>query len=342
MRSNIRQVAERAGVSRTTVSNVLLGRHDIVAPDKCRLVMEAVRELDYVPVRPTLQNRHTETRVVALPVDEPRKIGWGINSGTYMGMCESAMSHGYDVLMLLRPDPDWATESSQVQFLDRRSDGIVFASPIIGESQATFKTLVKHEIPTVVCYRRDLPNGIAWVDPDNKGIMFQAVEHLVQMGHTKIAHLSEDQQRLFDNLERRRYFQEAMCHYGLSEWANTIVAAPTYSVTPDVVEQIMSLGVTAVTCHNDLLALNLWTTMESMGLSVPDDLSIVGVDGLEAEERGLTSVEFSFSDVGRKAVDGLVARIQGAPVNQCCHIIPGQLRARRSVKNLAASRNDSQ
>ena len=337
MRSNIRQVAERAGVSRTTVSNVLLGRHDIVAADKCELVLEAVRALDYVPIRPTLQNRHTETRVIAMPFNEPQQLDWGINSGTYIGMCQAAMEHGYDVLMLLRPDPDWAAQRSQMQLLDRRSDGIVLASPNIGESRKTFETLVKHYVPAVVCYRRDVPEGMIWVDPDNREAMFQAVGHLVEQGHRKIAHLTEDKQRLFDNLERRRYFSEAMRYFGLDSYADCVIASPGFAVGVETVRQLKETGATAVACHNDLLALNLWSALEVAGLKVPDDLSIVGVDGFEAEEHGLTSVEFCFSEVGRKAVEGLAKRIKGESAEQCCSVIPVQLHARQSVKNLNSS-----
>ena len=334
MRSTIRQVAERAGVSRTTVSNVLLGRHDLVAPSKRDSVLQAVKELNYVPVRSALQNRHVPTWAIAVPMSDPAKINWVINSGTHQGICESAMRHGYDVLMMLRPDPDWASERSEVQFLDHRSDGIVFASPLLRESQSTFEALVQHKIPAVACYRRDVPDGVAWVDPDNQSAMLQAVSHLVEMGHTRIAHLTEDGQELFDTLERRRYFAEAVRHYGLPQCADWIVTGRFYEISLQVVQQILDLGATAVVCHNDLLALNLWTVMEADGLSVPDDLSIVGVDGIDAPARGLTSVEFSFAEIGRKAVDSLVAQIEGQPAEECCYAVPVQLKARKSVKKL--------
>jgi len=114
MRANIRQVAERAGVSRTTVSNVLLGRHDIVAPQKRDRVLRAARELDYMPVRPSLQNRHVQTKVIALALDDPGKAIWAFHSGTYSGVCEGALRHGYDLLTILRPDPDWASNGREV------------------------------------------------------------------------------------------------------------------------------------------------------------------------------------------------------------------------------------
>ncbi|BCM90697.1 catabolite control protein A [Abditibacteriota bacterium] len=335
MRSTIRQVAERAGVSRTTVSNVLLGRNDIVAPEKRDMVLQAARDLDYVPVRSTLQNRHVETRVIAVPFNDPTKIGWAINSGTYTGICKEAMAQSYDVLMLLRSDPDWAVERSEVQFLDRRSDGIIFASPIIGEGPQTFAALIRHKIPAVVCYRRDLPEGIAWVDVDNRAAMYGAVEYLWKRGHRRIVHLSENLQLSFDNRERRRYFSEAMQKFGLDEWSNTVVETHYHAATPALAEEIIGLGATGVVAMNDLLAIDLKKAMVNAGLNVPRDLSIVGVDGVEAETYDLTSMEFSFVDIGRKATEVLVARINGQSAQQCSRQVPVRLVERGSVQDLS-------
>ncbi len=335
MRSTIRQVAERAGVSRTTVSNVLLGRNDIVAPEKRDMVLQAARDLDYVPVRSTLQNRHVETRVIAVPFNEPSKIGWAINSGTYAGLCEQAMTQSYDVLMLLRSDPDWAVERSEVQFLDRRSDGIIFASPINGEGPQTFEALIRHEIPAVVCYRRDLPEGIVWVDVDNRAAMYGAVEHLWKMGHRRIIHLSEDLQLSFDNRARRGHFSEAMHQFGLGGWADKVVETQYFAATPALAEEILAMGATAVVAMNDLLAIDLKKVMEQSGLNVPHDLSIVGVDGLEAEAYDLTTMEFSFSDIGRSATQALVARINGQSAQRCSRQVPVRLIKRGSVQDLS-------
>ena len=338
MRPNIRQVAERAGVSRTTVSNVLLGRQDIVAPDKYETVLKIVRELEYVPVRPSLQNRHSQTRVIALPLDAPGKISFVINSGTYIGMCQAAMEKEYDVIMLLRPNPDWAKERGQVQLLDRRSDGIVFASPLVRESRDVFETLVRHEIPTVVCYRRDVPVGIGWVDPDNEGIVKQQLDHLMEMGHRKIGFLTDAGQRLYDTEERQRLFSESMRARGLGEYAGRIYGANFFQFSEELIQELMTSDVTALACHNDLLALEYQKILEARGHKVPDFVSLVGVDGVVADEHGLTSVEFSFFDIGYRAVEVLVARLQGAPEMQWSSVVPATLKVRRSVKDLRTSR----
>ncbi len=332
MRSTIRQVAQRAGVSRTTVSNVLLGRTGVVTPDKQRAVLDAVRELEYVPVRSALQNRHVPTRVFALSLGTPRRVWWNIHAETYDGMCQSALEHGYDLLTLLRPDPDWALDRGEVQFLDRRSDGFVFASPVIGASHATLETLVRHKIPTIVCYRRDVPDGVAWVDPDNRAAMFGAVEHLRSRGHTRIAHLTEESQPIFDTIQRRTHFADAMNALGLTGSADWVVAA-RYEETPSAVPALLALRPTAVVCLNDHLALELWDALEAHGLRVPEDVSLIGVDNsIEGARRGLTTMGFSYAEVGRLAIESLVCQIKGQSAAKCSHSIPVALVERASVR----------
>src|ERR1700722_17631996 len=126
MRTNIRQVAALAGVSRTTVSNVLLGKAGRVTAEKREQVLRVVQELGYVPVRPALQNRTGETRVLALALHDPNVAQYEFHSQVYAGICAAALRHDYDVLTVLRADPDWAVNRTAIRLLDRRSDGILF------------------------------------------------------------------------------------------------------------------------------------------------------------------------------------------------------------------------
>jgi DNA-binding LacI/PurR family transcriptional regulator len=332
MRANIRQVAERAGVSRTTVSNVLLGREHLVAPEKRYLVMQAVRELDYVPVRPTLQNRHAETRVIALALDDPQKVSWDFHSSTYRGLCEGAVRHGYDVLTLLRPDPEWANDRREVGLLDRRSDGVIFIAPDIGQ-HSTFEALSRRGIPTVACYRRDVPEGIAWVDPDNRGAMVGAVEHLVKHGHKSIAHLTKNDAAQFDFVQRCIEFVNAVHLFKLGRCAENIVTFE--GQMSDVAHRVRELKITAVVCASDWLANHLWTALEEAGLQVPDDISLIGVDNApQSAVRGLTTMAFSFAEVGSLATDALVAQITGERASDCCRVAPVHLVERQSVRSL--------
>jgi len=89
-----------------------------------------------------------------------------------------------------------------------------------------------------------------------------------------------------------------------------------------------------VVCVNDGFAVELMQAAQATGVSIPDDLSVIGVDNAEAEQWNLTSMGFSFQEVGQRAVEGLVNLIAGGPVEESRLIIPVQLYERQSVKDI--------
>ncbi len=333
-RSTIRQVAERAGVSRMTVSNVMMGRESVVRPETRHRVLEAVRELEYVPVRPMLQNRHTETRVISLAIGLPEEISWAIHLETYQGICEEAKRQGYDLLTLLQPEPQWALGRDDASFLDRRSDGVIFATPVHQEKDETLRMLVENQVPTVVCYRRDVPDGVTWVDPDNAAIARGAMEHLAGLGHRHIVHLTDESEQ-FDKMERLRGFYRECERLGVR--GDVVQCGYTdHTLMPplEALDTIRKSGATAVWAFNDMLALDLWDAARIEGCAVPAELSIVGVDDTPlARQKGLTSVRFTFAEVGRTAVRAMVARLQGEEASALCQTVPVQLVVRSSTQS---------
>ena len=342
MRVTIRQVAEKAGVSKTTVSKILVGRHERIPVTTRERVLEVVKEMGYVPVRTALQNRHVPTRAIAFPIDDVEKLQFTINSQTYFGICAGAARHGYDVLTLLRTDSHWVDDRKELRFLDRRSDGAIFDLSVMEDTSADLEALARHEVPTVACYSRAVPEGMGWVDPDNRGAMYGAVEYLVHKGHRHIAFLTVKQSpnsaTHFDKGERLRYFREAVHQHGLQECADWQFSYWYGEVPIDLPRRILDLGATAVVCVNDGFAIELMQAAQASGVSVPGDLSVLGMDNSGAEQWNLTSMGFSFHEIGRRAVDALVSLIAGRPVEESRLVIPVQLYDRQSVKDIRDNR----
>ena len=342
MRVTIRQVAEQAGVSKTTVSKILVGRHERIPVQTRERVLGVVKEMGYVPVRTALQNRHVPTRVLALPIDDVETLQLPIHTQTYFGICAGAVRHGYDVLTLLRTDSNWVDDRKELRFLDRRSDGVIFDSSVLWDTRADLEALRHHEVPTMVCYSRDVPEGVGWVDPDNEGAMRGAVEYLVQKGHRGIAFLTVEEPptstTYFDKGERLRYFREAVHSHDLHECADWVFSYWYHEVPLELPQRILDLGATAVVCVNDGFAIELMQAAQASGVSIPGDLSIIGVDNADAEQWSLTSMGFSFQEVGRRAVDGLVNLLAGGPVEESRLVIPVQRYERQSVKDVRHNR----
>jgi LacI family transcriptional regulator len=337
MRATIRQVAELARVSPVTVSNVLRGLDHRAAPETRKRVLEAARALNYIPVQaPTVQNRRSETRVVSVVFQHTDITRHLIDLYTYEGLVEGARKHGYDLLTLLREQPEWTTEGDDIRFLDRRSDGIIFAISMMGRWERALETLSRHAVPAVVCYRRQTPPGIAWADVDNAGAIETAVQHLTERGHQKIAYIAGPNIN-YNALERERAFVRALESRHLDLPRERIVTGydNDYNIYHDALNAVLKQDISAVVCFNDSLALALWDLAEARGLRVPHDISIIGIDNRPAgETRGLTTIMHSFSDVGRLAMEAWVELKNGNDPESCNKIAPVHLIERNSTASL--------
>ena len=114
--------------------------------------------------------------------------------------------------------------------------------------------------------------------------------------------------------QRETGFRVAMAEAGLE--VHHACFAEGY-IDPESSRRVARLAaageMTAVACANDQMALELWTEAEALGLRIPDDLSIVGIDNRpEAAERGLTSFRIAIEAMGRATVDAAVAALGGA------------------------------
>jgi LacI family transcriptional regulator len=352
MRSTIRQVAARAKVSPMTVSHALNGRKQSMGAETYERVLEAVRELNYVPVRTAAQNRHVETRAIGVVPFHANLSHTPLDNFTNGGIYEGARKHGYDILVMLRDDSEWMVNRQGARFLDRRSDGFIFVSSGAGEWDGALAILAENNIPTVVCYRRDVPAEIAWVDPDNEAIVAQLMDCFQRHGHRRIAYLgnpsivpllaASDPNWListsgvhpnYDDVQRRAAFETAIASN--PHWEHHIVftgATSHWELSPDAVPTLLQEGITAVICTSDFIAMKLLDALSAAGVRVPEDISVAGVDDLpEAAARGLTSVAFGYSEVGRLAVEAWTELRQGKAPEQCSKVVSTTLIERSSV-----------
>lgn len=334
----MRQIAEKVNVSPMTVSRVLRGQTGQASPETVERILAASQELAYIPVRAGLQNRHQETRIISLVLEgaEPDRFFNPLNVTFYEGLSRAATRHGYDLLHLLRADSDWILDAEEIRFLDRRSDGAIFITSTAGHRQKAMEALASHNIPTVVFGRRDVPDGVAWIDPDNHAASQLAVEVLTAKGHERIAFLAGPEDR-FDRKQRSLAFTEAMRSHGLDEFSRAIVPAikSDFNLDEKMALQILEMKATAVVCVTDDHAFQLWELLERHGLRVPQDISLVGVDNNQASRwRGLTTVDIGLLQAGQYALEAWVALRNGANFRDCCRELPIKFVERSSISDV--------
>lgn len=258
---------------------------------------------------------------------------------TYEGLCQRAGQHGYDLLTLLRARQDWVLDREELRFLDRRCDGFIFLSSWMGQWESALQALVEHGIPTVVCFRRAVPKGIATVTSDAAQAMQLAVDHLIEHGHTRIAHMAAPTTG-YEGTERRRQFTRAMQKRGLHEYSRCIIPGTLpnwYLDYENAFDKLRTANVTGVVAFNDKLAMGLWEVAQQRGLRVPRDLSIIGIDNTKpAAERRLSSINIGFAEIGRAAVDAWLGLHNGGNAEEHSRVLPVELIERKSVSPPAA------
>ena len=326
MRATIREVAEHAQVSRMTVSNVLRGREGEASSQTRERVLEAVRSLGYVPVTPPSRQRsHTPTRIIGL-FYEGIKLDeyWGFQ--TSLGLHEGAIEFNYDLLTMLRTRSGELIGEEELRFLDRRSDGFIFLAPT-GQA-GVLRTLVHHDIPVVTAFTDEGVQGVSSVTLDNTNAMKLAVEHVTNAGHSKLAFVRWPLARS-DFRDRHNSFKTA---------AKAAGCRPLFfeSTAPEWVAEVLRLiqqgKITAIVCDSDYSAWQLIDAAKEQNLQAPRDFSVIGMDDLpQIEPLGLTTIRYSASEVGRRAVEAITYRLAGDAAEQCNFVIPVELNIRTSV-----------
>jgi LacI family transcriptional regulator len=303
--ATIRDVALRAGVSTATVSRVLAG---IGKPkvDTVAAVMTAVEALDYRPssVARSLRMRRTYTfgliitdianpffpELVKAADDAAREAGYSIVLG----------SSAYD-------------EHRAVHYLnlmaDRRVDGLIVASSIVAAE--AWDWLAHAPVPSVVVNVEPVDATAMVITSDNEGGMRLATEHLIALGHTRLAHVSGAFVYTAATV-RLKGFRGACLAAGLDPNTMPILqgdgqfeggeaaAARLIAEYPDV---------TGVVCYNDMTAIGLLAGTRSAGRSVPGELSIIGCDDIAPASwvsPALTTVAQQKGEMGRLAVKRLI------------------------------------
>ncbi len=341
MAVSIKDIARLAGVSHSTVSRAL--RNSPLIPESTALrIQQIAREKGYSAsaVARSLVTRKTQTiGVVVTSIADP------FNGEVVEALEETANQNGYSVILATsQADPE--REISVVQsFRERRVDGIVVASSRVGSLYMDL--LGEMQIP-IVLLNNQSPGAFAHaVTIDNVDGAWQAADHLIRLGHKRIAYVG-DRFGLQSDAERLKGYWKALKQAGLPFPNDWVVAGDgKTNGAREAAARLLSKDVpgkerpTAVFCYNDMSALGVMQEAEAVGLGIPHDLSIVGFDDLffAAQLRPpLTTIRQPKREIGRSAMTQLLALLGGKHTADRT-LIKGELVVRESTAELATSRS---
>ena len=325
-----RDVAERAGVSVATVSNVL-NKKGIVQPETEKRVYRAVEELGYIPDE-TARN---------LSLGRSNHIGVALNELTnpyhmevVHGIERQASASGFHVTVCNIED----CEQSKLEFLNgRRFDVLVnfmtmtFSEKILEMLLAKNTLLVNFPIEDSLMFHLD-----------SRGTLKECMKLLHDHGHTRVGYVSTIDSMRWVNDPRGIAYLDHLRTYGFENRSEYVVFNDDYAKDSSLVGYENGLKlfrahpeITAVFVSNDIAALGVMRALKELGLRCPEDVSVIGYDGIQIGRLftpSLTTVGYDNVEYGKEMAKRVIERIlHKAPTAEREFIFPAKLILGESV-----------
>jgi DNA-binding LacI/PurR family transcriptional regulator len=330
MRTSIKDVARLSGVSLMTVSRVINGDPNVSEPTRCR-VAEAIQALGYRPDHAARSLRRGRTRSLRLLVvrRHERFLTEPFLDEVVAGIVDAAARADY-ALVLEAVGPDDVASRSHGQ---RLVDGTILidgrrASPLL-------PVLRQAEAPCVVVPSRPVDPAVGWVYADFRGGAVRLVEHLLALGHRRIAHLTG--RFTVPERDRLRGYAQALRAAGIDRDLDLVVPAGHlrhhgYAAMEKLLAR--RLEFTAVFAVNDITALGAMECLQRHGLRVPEDVSVVGFDDIYLAPYAnppLTTMRLPAYEMGVAAVELATSAIEDRHAGAQSREFPVEFRSRAST-----------
>jgi len=319
----IKDIAEAANVSHTTVSRALKGRGRISQATADR-IQKLAEEMGYTPsaVAQSLVTQRTFTiGVVVTTIADPFVVN------IVNGIENTAQAAGYSVF-LSSSNSDPEREVAVVEtFHQRRVDAIIVTASRVGNLYAT--DLARFQVPIVLINNQNEGEYLHSVASDDVQGARLAVEHLLSLGHRRIAYIGSAG-RTVSSTRRLQGYRQALEAAGIDPAAELVVV-PEVAGDKDAgwrgLEALLPAAPTAVFAYNDVIAIGVMLAARQHGLRIPDRLSLVGFDNTELTrfvDPPLTTVHQPREDMGRTAMEMVLALLRGEECGDLllpCHLV---------------------
>jgi LacI family transcriptional regulator len=325
----LKDVAKLARCSTAVVSTVVNNArgNTLASPEMQQRVREAARKLGYRPnfASRSLVRRSAQTIGIYVPHDPWAGLGMRYEGAIVQGIEQACRGHGYDVLAINLSGAG-APETCVQKFAEQRIDGLVLLH--VDHVSDWVAPLVQQASDHVVAvnYYGDAP--VDRVNFDDRAATSMAVQHLASLGHRKIGYIGSRRASWGPGADLRcAGYRDAMVQLGLvvkDQWIwdftnPDLVASAEANASKDDGSagalHLWQLGEherpTAILAYSDLIAIRAMRQLRRLGCRIPQDISVVGIDGSDMGELvwpQLTSILQPFAAMGRRATELVIQR----------------------------------
>lgn len=335
--TTIKDIAEYAGVSATTVSNVIHGKKNRVSQDTIDRIQNAIKELNYVPNMYARSLVSSSSRMVAFITLLPTRTDASFSDDTFqmsfLSTIESILrANGY-YLMFRRVE---SVDELQMFLQNWNVDGI-FVSGICDQKFEEFSGELK--IPTIVIDSLDYAQNTYKVGLDDEGGGYRATKYLIEKGHRRIAFTTSPIHEGYVLKARLDGYKRALRENGIPYESSLVFESEIdLESTANVADKLAKIDkLTAVVSSTDIMAAGIMTRLHDLGISVPDDISITGFDDSALSKMTippLTTIRQDMIDKATVAATNMVNILLGEEDVPREMILPVELIERKSVADI--------
>lgn len=332
-RPTINEVAQRAGVAKTTVSHAISGKRP-VAPETRERIFKAMRELQYAPnpIARRLAGSPGHTIALVLPLASPTIADVEVRYIASIGAVVN--QHGYTFLTLTAPQVN-VDDLRQIVY-SGLVDGILLMR--IQQKDERVKLLKETDVPFVLIGRTRDTKGLTYVDLNGEAAIAAAIDYLVELGHHTIGFICPDDLSFAFAYRLVKGFEKSCDQHQLP----LLMAPAAWSAEAGYQAMMVLLehqpGLTAVVVWSEVVTVGALSALRDAGRKVPDDLSVISFDRsehLHLASSDLTIVDTRPEAVGAQAAQMLIHLLSQEPLERSQVLMPPLLIAGKSTRRCA-------
>ncbi|UJF18595.1 substrate-binding domain-containing protein [Vibrio sp. SS-MA-C1-2] len=332
--ATIKDVAKMANVSTTTVSHVI-NKTRFVAEETQKRVLKAVDELNYAPSAVARSLKCNTTRTIGMLVTESTNSFF---AEVIAGVERYCYKNGY-TLILCNTENSIEKQRDYLRMLtEKRVDGLIVMCSELDSHLLTMLDRHEHLPMVVMDWGPESPHTDKIIDNTEHG-SYLAIQHLIDMGHQKIGCITGQMDKLTCK-ERMNGFYKAMSEADITINDSWLIEADFLcDAASQAVDKLLEQTErpTAIFAFNDVMALAIISRLNQKGISVPEDISIIGYDNIDLSayfSPPLTTVHQPKRRLGKTAVELLFQRMKDKDHESRVFTMEPELVARQSVKKL--------
>ena len=324
-RPTMEDVALRAGVSRALVSLVMRGSPK-VSELRRSAVLKAADELGYSPHAMARSLASRTSTVLGVMVSDLHNAFF---AEVVDGIDAVAREQGFDIIINTGGRSPTRERRALDSLLSFRPAGVALLSPVV---PANAISKAAEQVPIVLVARSSRVSNVDTVNDDGEQGCGLAIDHLVSLGHRRIAHLDGGEGTQAG--PRRRGYMAAMTRHGLTP--QVVSSEYTDVAGSRAIRSLISSGElpTAILACNDFNAVGAISALEDAGLRVPQDVSVVGYDNTSLaalRHVSLTTIDQPRNEFGRLAAEALLQRVRGERTEPVRHLLHPSLVVRSTT-----------